>query len=55
MKFKTNNLFLYVEKIQFINGEYETKDKNEITILEKYSDTISVIEEKSSRKAKQTE
>jgi len=53
MKFKTDNLFLFVEKIQFLNGEYETTKEDEITILKKYADTIKVVEEeKSSQKAK---
>ena len=52
MKFKTDNLFLYVEGVQFVNGEYETTNKNEIAILKRYADSISVIEEKSSKKAK---
>ncbi|MBZ9616792.1 hypothetical protein [Clostridium estertheticum] len=46
MKFKTENSFLYVEKIQFLNGEYKTTDKDEVAILKKYSDSISIIEEK---------
>ena len=51
MKFKTDNLFLFVEKIQFINGEYETIKENEIAILKKYPDSVSVVE-KSTKKTK---
>jgi len=51
MKFKTDNLFLYVERIQFINGLYETTDKDKIAILKKYPDSISVVE-KSTKKTK---
>lgn len=46
MKFKTNNKFLYVEGIQFLDGIYETKDEKEIAILKRYSDSIEVLEEK---------
>lgn len=45
MKFKTDNSFLFVEGIQFINGEYETIDKKEIKILKRYDDSISVTED----------
>ncbi|WP_180964060.1 hypothetical protein [Haloimpatiens massiliensis] len=50
MKFKTDNLFLYVEGIQFRNGEYSTTKKNEIEILKKYSDTVKVIKEENKTK-----
>jgi len=53
MKFKTDNLFLFAEGIQFINGLYETIKEDEIAILNKYADTISIIpEEKSTVKTK---
>lgn len=43
MKFKSNYPYLYVEGIQFKNGEYETTKKNEIEILKRYSDRIEVV------------
>ena len=50
MKFRTDNLFLFVEGIQFRNGLYETIKENEIAILKKYPDSVSV--EKSTKKTK---
>lgn len=56
MKFKTENLFMFVEGIQFINGDYSTTDKNEIETLKRYADTISIVEdEKPSKKSKKIE
>lgn len=52
MKYKSENLFLFVEGIQFINGEYKTTDKNEIEKLKRYSDVIKVVEDKSSKAEK---
>ena len=53
MKFKTDNLFLFVEGIQFLNGEYETTKESDIAILNKYADTVSIIpEEKATVKTK---
>lgn len=45
MKFKCDNLFLYVEGIQFFNGEYETTNKYDLEILNRYKDSISIAEE----------
>lgn len=45
MKYKADNLFLYVEGMQFRNGEYSTTDKDKIAILKRYSD-ITIVEEK---------
>lgn len=54
MKFKTDNQFLFCEGIQFFNGLYETTDEDKIEILKKYTDSISLVEEKPS-KPKKTE
>lgn len=49
MKFKSDNLFLFCEGIQFIDGFYETTDEKKIKVLKKYPDSISeVLEEKKS-------
>lgn len=45
MKFKSDNKYLFVEGIQFIDGKYETKDENEIAILKRYPDSIDILEE----------
>lgn len=54
MKFKTDNKYLYVEGIQFINGLYETDDTDKIAILKKYADSVKVIpdEKKEDKKSK---
>lgn len=53
MKFKTDNQFLFVEGIQFLNGTYETKDAKKIEILKKYSDSISIVETKKTDKVEE--
>lgn len=45
MKFKCDNLWLFVEGIQFRNGEYSTIDENEIEILNRYKDSVFIVEE----------
>ncbi|MBM7869231.1 hypothetical protein JOC70_000700 [Clostridium pascui] len=55
MKFKTENLWLFVEGIQFRNGVYSTTNENEIKLLKKYVDSISIIAEEKTVKPKKSE
>lgn len=55
MKFKSQNLWLFVEGIQFRNGLYSTTDKKEIEILKKYADSISIVAEEKNVKSKKSE
>ena len=54
MKFKSIyvNLKISETQIQFINGEYETKDKKEIEILKSF-DFVQCLEEPKQQKSKE--